>query len=119
MALDTISQVRDIKTCKADFVSLQQKVHGHQLVYLDSAATAQQPTSVVSAMVDFIQNDYANIHGRIHALSERSQKHLDDGRANVANFIGAEDSQDVVFTHSATCGLNLVVNSYFASRCLP
>ena len=107
---------RDIETAYLDFPILHQQVNDRALVYLDNAATTHQPKQVVSAMVDFINNDYANTHGRIHTLSERSQDRLNLGRAKVAAFIGVKDVDEVCFSYSATYGLNLVAQAYFANR---
>lgn len=60
-----------------DFPALDQSVNNKPLVYLDNAATTQQPKSVIKAITNYIEQDNANTHGRIHALSERSQRHVD------------------------------------------
>ena len=109
----------DVSQYHADFPALAQQVHGRDLVYLDNAATTQLPHPVLQAMADFLARDHANTHGRIHALSERSQNHLQQGRQQVADFIGAGVSHEVVFVPGATYGLNLVAQGYFASRLGP
>lgn len=105
-------------SCK-DFPILQKNIHGKNLVYLDNAATSHQPYQVVNAMVDFINNDYSNTHGRIHYLSEKSQARLDFGRQKVADFIGARDAEEICFSYSTTYGINLVAQSYFANKLKP
>ena len=110
--------VLDTQTYKQDFPILQQQVHNKPLVYLDNAATTQLPKSVIKAMTDYMVSDNANTHGRIHALSERSQKHVDLARESVANFICA-DANEVIFVPGATYGLNLVANAYFKNILQP
>jgi cysteine desulfurase / selenocysteine lyase len=102
-----------LQRCRQDFPILKQKIHGKPLVYLDNAATTQRPTVVTDAMKAFVESDYANTHGRIHALSERAQTHFDEGRETVARFIGAEYTDEVVFVSGATHGLNLVAQGFF------
>ncbi len=53
---------------RRDFPILESRVHGHTLVYLDTAASAQKPRAVTEAMTRFIETDYANVHRGIHAL---------------------------------------------------
>jgi cysteine desulfurase/selenocysteine lyase len=44
-----------LENIRADFPVLDQKVHGHPLVYLDNAATAQKPRAVIEAISHFNQ----------------------------------------------------------------
>ena len=110
---------KNIQDSREDFSILKKKIHGKNLVYLDNAATSHQPFQVVSSMVDFINNDYGNTHGRIHYLSEKSQAHLDFGRKKVADFIGARHAEEICFSYSTTYGMNLVAQSYFANKLKP
>ncbi len=43
----------DAKELKQLFPILNQEVNGHPLVYLDSAATSQKPTSVIEAVSNY------------------------------------------------------------------
>ena len=55
-----------------DFPILQQKVHGHPLVYLDNAATSQKPRAVIDAISHYYERDNANIHRGVHYLSQNA-----------------------------------------------
>ncbi|MGI9499944.1 MAG: aminotransferase class V-fold PLP-dependent enzyme, partial [Geminicoccaceae bacterium] len=57
----------DVERIRADFPCLQQEVHGHPLVFLDSAASAQKPTQVIEAEANVLRHDYANIHRGVHS----------------------------------------------------
>ena len=57
---------------KADFPVLNQKVNGHRLVYLDSAASSQKPREVINALLEHYRHNHANIHRGLHTLAERS-----------------------------------------------
>jgi selenocysteine lyase/cysteine desulfurase len=61
-----------VAACRADFPALDQEVHGHHLVYLDSAASAQQPSAVIDAMARYESHDHANVHRGVHTLSHRA-----------------------------------------------
>ncbi|HZW74119.1 MAG TPA: aminotransferase class V-fold PLP-dependent enzyme [Caldimonas sp.] len=62
----------DVARIRGDFPILAQRVHGHPLVYLDNAASAQKPRAVIDAIAAFDATDYANIHRGVHALSQRA-----------------------------------------------
>ena len=101
-----------MKTISDDFPILQQTNRGKRLVYLDSAASAQKPRHVINAISHFYTHDYANIHRGIYELSERSTKLYEDTRAQVADFIGATQKEEIIFVKGTTDGINLVAQSY-------
>ena len=43
----------DINSVRKDFPILHQKINGHDLVYLDNAATSQKPKSVIDELVNY------------------------------------------------------------------
>src|SRR3954466_9925883 len=57
---------------RADFPILDQKVHGHPLVYLDNAASSQKPRVVIDCVSNYYERDNANVHRGIHELSNRA-----------------------------------------------
>jgi cysteine desulfurase / selenocysteine lyase len=95
-----------------DFPVLQQKVNGHPLLYLDTAATAQRPRYVVEALTDFYLHFNANPAGNLHHLARRSYEMYEAARTTTARFIGAMDPLEVVFTRGTTEGINLVASSW-------
>ena len=97
---------------RADFPILDQEVHGHPLVYLDSAATSQKPTPVIRAMDDYYRHDNANVHRGIYALSERATADYEGARVKVAKLIGVPDPHTIVWTRNATESLNLIAYSW-------
>ncbi len=101
----------DVERLRRDFPCLQQEVRGKPLVYLDNAATTQVPRSVISAVSSFHIHDRANIHRGVHTLSQRATKAYDAVRENVAAFVHAFESREVVFTKGATEGLNLLAHT--------
>lgn len=94
-----------------DFPILSQQVYGNRLVYLDNAATAQKPDSVIEAMSDFYRTEYSNIHRGVHYLSEISSEKYEEARKKVSEFIGARDPDEVTFTSGTTGSINQVARS--------
>jgi len=80
---------------------------GKKLVYLDSGATSQKPNSVIDAESNFYRQHNAAAHRGAHQLAEEATTAMENARAIVAKFIGA-DVDEVVFTKSATEALNLI-----------
>ncbi|MGE3623509.1 MAG: cysteine desulfurase [Bdellovibrionales bacterium] len=97
---------------RKDFLILGQTVHGHPLVYLDTAASAQKPRAVIEAMTRFMENDYANIHRGVHELSMRATDRHEAARERVRRFINAAKAEEIVFTRNATESINLVAASW-------
>ncbi|MCK6418445.1 MAG: cysteine desulfurase [Alphaproteobacteria bacterium] len=95
-----------------DFPILQTQMNGKPLVFLDSAASAQKPQSVIDAMCAVMEKEYANIHRGLYRLSSDLTARFEDVRAKVARFIGAENERCVVFTRNATEAINLVAQSW-------
>ncbi|MBI3017915.1 MAG: cysteine desulfurase [Deltaproteobacteria bacterium] len=102
----------DVKKVRKDFPILDQKTHGKPLVYLDSAATSQKPTSVIEALSLYYETMNANIHRGIYALSEEATQAFESTRKKVAQFIGAKEERSIVFTNNTTEAINLVAASW-------
>jgi cysteine desulfurase/selenocysteine lyase len=101
-----------VAACRADFPALDQEVHGHHLVYLDSAASAQQPAAVIDAMARYERHDHANVHRGVHTLSHRATDAYEGAREALRGFINAASTREVVFTSGTTESINLVAQSF-------
>jgi cysteine desulfurase/selenocysteine lyase len=106
----------DSRQVRRDFPILQRMVNGKPLVYLDNAATAQKPRSVIEALVRYYESHNANIHRGVHTLSMEATEAYERGRAAVQRFIGAGRLGEIVFTRSATEGINLVAQAFARPR---
>ncbi|MGT2911595.1 cysteine desulfurase [Streptococcus cameli] len=93
---------------RKDFPILNQIVHDEPLVYLDNAATTQKPLSVLAALEQYYKEDNANVHRGVHTLAERATASYEAVRQQVADFIGARSTKEVLFTRGTTTGLNWV-----------
>ena len=100
------------KNVRADFPVLHQQVHGKPLIYLDNAATAQKPRSVIDALVHYCERDNSNVHRGLHALSMRATDAYEGARARVAKFINAAEPAEIIFTRGTTESINLVARSF-------
>lgn len=97
---------------RADFPILHQQVRGKPLVYLDNAATAQKPRSVIAALTHYYERDNANVHRGLHALSMRATDAYEGARTRVAKFINAADPAEIIFTRGTTESINIVARSF-------
>jgi len=102
----------DVAAIRADFPALQQVVHGKPLVYLDNAATTQKPRQVIDAIRRYYEEDNANVHRGVHALSERATAAYEDARLKVRAFVNAASAAEIVFTRNATESINLVARAW-------
>jgi cysteine desulfurase/selenocysteine lyase len=108
----TTATAFDVAAIRKDFPILHQQVHGHPLVYLDSAASSQKPKAVIDAISRFYSTDYSNIHRGVHTLSERSTREYEDTRVKIQRFINAKESREIIFVRGTTEGINLVAQTY-------
>lgn len=106
----------DAKDIKQDFQILNQQVNDEPLVYLDNAATTQKPALVLEALQSYYQEDNANVHRGVHTLAERATLKYEASRQQVADFIHAKSSKEVLFTRGTTTSLNWVAR--FAEQVL-
>lgn len=94
--------------CKNDFPVL---LYNKDLVYLDSAASAQKPKFVLDSMYEYASQSYANIHRGVYKLSEQSSEAFENSRLKVSNWLGTK-KENIVFTTNATMSFNLVAQRY-------
>jgi len=85
------------------------------LHYLDSAASAQKPKVVLDAIRDYYETGYANPHRGAYSLCVTATERYHLARARIARFLGAADSEALIFTRGTTEALNLLASSYARS----
>ncbi|MBT3628812.1 MAG: cysteine desulfurase [Rhodospirillaceae bacterium] len=101
---------------RADFPLLAEQVYDKPLVFLDSAASAQKPQSVIDAVSYCYEHEYANIHRGVYWLSQKSTEAYEQARVKVQGFINAASEREIVFTKGTTEAINLVASSYGGSE---
>ncbi len=97
---------------RKDFPILSECVNGHQLVYLDNAATTQKPQIVLDAIMDAYTHWNANVHRGVHHLSQVATQHHEDARQRVVEFLGASSPNEIVFTKGTTDSINMLSFSF-------
>ena len=95
-----------------DFPILDQEVNGYPLAYLDSAASAQQPRTVIEAVHRYQAHDHSNVHRGVHTLSQRATDAFEGARDKLQRFINAERRSEIVLTKGTTESINLVAQSF-------
>lgn len=102
----------DVAAIRAQFPILARQVAGVPLAYLDNAATAQVPQTVLDVMTRHYTAGHANVHRGVHTLSHEATVAYDAARATAARFLNARVAGEVVFAHGTTSALNLIARSW-------
>lgn len=102
----------DVERLRADFPALRLESYGRPLVYLDNTATSQTPRSVIDAIADMYTTHKANVHRGVYRLAQDATAMMEATRTAVAEWIGASDRAEIIFTRGTTEALNLVAASY-------
>ena len=102
----------DVESIRRDFPFLGQSLRGKPVVYLDNAATAQKPQTVVDALERYYLSQCSNIHRSANWLGGLATSAYEEARVKVRRFINAPESHEVIFLRGATEGINLVADTY-------
>lgn len=105
----------DLRHIREQFPALKQEVNQQPLVYLDSAATTQKPQVVIDAISQYYSKQNANVHRGSHSLTAQATSQFENARSNIAQYIGALSSKEVIWTRGATEALNLIAQTYARS----
>jgi cysteine desulfurase/selenocysteine lyase len=109
---DAEDNIVDIANCRADFPALAQNVNDHPFVYLDSAASSQQPAIVIDTVAEYQRHDHANVHRGVHTLSQRATEAYEGARDRICAFVNAASRREVIYTSGTTESINLVAQSF-------
>ena len=97
----------DITHIKKQFPIFQ----NNELIYLDSAASAQKPLCVIESIKSLYSNHYSNINRGVYKLSQILTDKYENSRDIVRNFLNAKDSSEIIFVRGATEAINLVADT--------
>lgn len=97
---------------RLDFPIMLKEMNGKPLAYLDSAASAQKPYAVMNAMMNVMEDGYANVHRGLYKFSSELTAAFENVRVKVAKFIHAPSSESIIFTRNATESINLVAQTW-------
>ncbi|MFB6295384.1 MAG: aminotransferase class V-fold PLP-dependent enzyme [Halobacteriales archaeon] len=107
------SAALDVAGVREDFPILEREVgEGQDLVYLDNAATSQTAEPVVEAIVEYYHTTNANVHRGIHHLSQEASIAYEEAHDRLADFIGADGREEMIFTKNTTESMNLVAYAW-------
>lgn len=119
----TLTEIRTatggIEHCRDDFPALSQNINGRPIVYLDSAASGQQPATVIDRVAEYQRHDHANVHRGVHTLSHRATEAYEGARDSIVNFINAASRREIIFSSGTTGAINLVAQSFCRPRLGP
>ncbi|AGN37828.1 cysteine desulfurase [Bacillus paralicheniformis] len=107
------------KDIREQFPILSQQVNGHDLVYLDSAATSQKPRVVIETLDEYYNSYNSNVHRGVHTLGTKATDGYEGAREKVRKFINAKSMQEIIFTRGTTTALNMVALSYARANLKP
>ena len=119
MAEPTQQVTLDISRIRNDFPILSRTVYGKSLVYLDNASTSQKPRQVINALTEYYENYNSNVHRGVHALSMEATDKIEEARQKVARFVGASQSEEIIWTRNTTEAINLVAQSWARENLKP
>lgn len=107
----TILKPLNTTEIRSRFPVLSQVFGGKPLTYLDSTATTHKPKAVVDLMADYMLNANSSVRRGVYQLSEKSTQHFERARKKIAEFIGAETEDEIIFTKGTTDSLNIAAGS--------
>jgi cysteine desulfurase/selenocysteine lyase len=108
----TLKETDIVQLWRADFPILTSEIRGKRLIYLDNAATTQKPHAVIEVEANYYKTQNANVHRGVHRLSQEATLAYEAARVDVAEFINAAHSSEVVFVRGTTEAINLVAQSF-------
>ena len=78
------------------------------MIYLDNNATTKVDEKVVEAMLPFLKEDYAN-PSSMYDFAKKPAAAMKEARAQIRDFIGAENEKDVYFTSCGSESANMAI----------
>ncbi len=101
-----------VEKFRAEFPMLGQSMHGHPLVYLDSAATAQKPLSVIEKIRSFYAEHYGTVHRAVYGLAVHATEEYHKARERAQAFLNAKKAEEVIFTRGTTESINCIATVF-------
>lgn len=91
---------------RADFPALSNSV------YLDSAATALKPQTMIDTTVEYYAHNTATAQRSLHQDALKVTTAISEARQSVAKFIHSQSSHQIVWTRGTTESINIIAQSY-------
>ncbi len=107
------SRSRPIADIAKEFPILQRPLpNGRLPVFLDSGASAQKPQVVIDKLAEVQEQYYANAFRGKYYFGQRVDDEIEAARAKAASLIGANRTEEIVFTSGTTMSINLAAQSW-------
>jgi cysteine desulfurase/selenocysteine lyase len=106
-----------LEKIRSEFPILNEKIYNKPLIYFDNGATTQKPKCVLDRINYGYEHLNANIHRGVHFLSQRATEAHENARKAIADFLGADKREEIVFTRGTTEAINLVAFSFGEAYC--
>ena len=108
----------DVEQVRQDFPILIRPLEtgrhrlGQPPAFLDSASSAQKPSCVIDHEREVEECYYANAYRGVYFFGARVDEELESSRQSVAEFLGADSSEEIIFTSGTTMSINLVARAW-------
>lgn len=106
----------NVEDIRKDFPILSRRVNNRPLIYLDNAASAQKPKTVLDSISKSYSEEYANVHRGLHYLSNLATDQFESVRGKIRKFINAEFDDEIIYTTSSTEAINLAAYGWGTSN---
>ncbi|WP_437187741.1 aminotransferase class V-fold PLP-dependent enzyme [Planctomicrobium sp. SH668] len=104
-----VDQAFDVTAIRRQFPVFSQVLpKGVPVTYLDTAASAQKPESVIAAEREVYETHYANAYRGVYRFGAQIDEELEASREAVRALIGAASANEIAFTSGTTLGLNTI-----------
>ena len=107
----------EINKIRSEFPILSELIYNKPLIYFDNGATTQKPRCVVERIEYGYNHLNSNIHRGVHYLSQKATEAHEQARKTVADFLGVDKTEEIIFTRGTTEAINLVAFSYGEAFC--
>jgi len=105
-----------MKKIRDQFPALKQQFRGQDFIYLDSTNTTLKPQVVIDRIQKFYAAEASNVHRGGYQWSARTTENYEKARKHVADFVGAQSSDEIIFVRGTTEALNLIADTLGNSK---
>lgn len=85
---------------------------GEPVTFLDTAASAQKPQSVIDQEREVCEQYYANAYRGVYRFGAKVDEELEASREAVRRLINAKSTDEIAFTAGSTMSLNMIATGW-------
>lgn len=90
-----------------------------ETIFLDSAATALKPITMIQASDDYYRHSGSSVYRGQSPEALRITQNYEQGRVRAAKLINAKSENDIIWTRGTTESINFIAQSYFRNQLKP